>query len=218
MKVEADSNSAQIRLRPSRGSLQLFDAGNIAAACGRYGKSPMNDGARMAGVCNSVSRARTGANRNGLPVTRWTLNVDDLLTIGKQALASQPFSTLLGTELAGFSPGQAELRLPISPKLKQQHGFVHGGVLSYLADNALTFAGGSVLGTAVVTSEYKINYLRPAIGEVLIARASVIHSSKNQAVCRCEVWLVADGVEKLCAVAQGTIAKIGQASEVSPEP
>jgi len=42
--------------------------------------------------------------------------------------------------------GIAELKVAIKPELKQQNGFVHGGVISYAADNALTYAGGSVLG------------------------------------------------------------------------
>jgi len=139
--------------------------------------------------------------------------LDDLLQLGKQALASQPFSVFVGAELTGFSPGWAELTIPITPQLKQQHGFVHGGVISYAADNALTFVGGTVLGTAVVTSEYKINYLRPATGTALIARATVIYSSKTQAVCRCDVFVVDEGEERLCAVSQGTIARISQSSE-----
>ena len=139
--------------------------------------------------------------------------MDDLLQLGKQALASQPFSVLVGAELTGFSPGWVELTIPISPQLKQQHGFLHGGVISYAADNALTFVGGSVLGPAVVTSEYKINYLRPAMGTALIARATVIYSSKTQAVSRCDVFVVSEGKENLCAVSQGTIARIGQPSE-----
>lgn len=139
--------------------------------------------------------------------------MDDLLQLGKQALASQPFSALVGAELTGFSPGWVELTIPITPQLKQQHGFVHGGVISYAADNALTFVGGSVLGPAVLTSEYKINYLRPAMGTALIARATVVYSSKTQAVCRCEVFVVSEGEENLCAVSQGTIARISQSSE-----
>ena len=139
--------------------------------------------------------------------------MEDLLTLGKQILASQPFSALVGAELTGFSSGRVELTIPITPQLKQQHGFVHGGVIGYAADNALTFAGGSVLGPAVVTSEYKINYLRPAIGTVLIARATVIYSSRTQAVCRCDVFVVSEGKESLCATSQGTIARIGQSPE-----
>lgn len=139
--------------------------------------------------------------------------MDDLLPLGRQVLALQPFSVLVGAELTGFSPGWAELTIPITPQLIQQHGFVHGGVISYAADNALTFAGGSVLGPAVVTSEFKINYLRPAKGTVLIARATVIYASKTQVVCRCDVFVVDEDKENLCAVSQGTIARIGKPSE-----
>ncbi len=138
----------------------------------------------------------------------------DLLTLGKQVLASQPFSVLLGAEITDFSEGRAELRIPITDQLKQQHGFVHGGVISYASDNALTFAGGSVLGTAVVTSEFKINYLRPVIGNLLVARATVIHSSKSQAVCRCDVYISTEEGERLCATSQGTISRLGQSSDV----
>lgn len=139
--------------------------------------------------------------------------MNNLLQVGKQVLAAQPFSVLVGADLTNFAPGQVELTIPITPQLKQQHGFVHGGVISYAADNALTFAGGSVLGSAVVTAEYKINYLRPAVGSVLIARAVVIYASQTQAVCRGEVFVVGDGGEVLCAVSQGTIARIGRPAE-----
>ena len=138
----------------------------------------------------------------------------DLLQLGRRILAEQPFSVLLGAELTAFEPGHAELTLAVRREHMQQHGFVHGGVVSYLADNALTYAGGSALpGLGVVTSEYKINYLRPAIGETLIARASVHYAGKTQAVCRCDVFAVNKGEEKLCATAQGTIAPIGAAPQ-----
>ena len=90
---------------------------------------------------------------------------------------------------------------------------MHGGVISYAADNALTYAGGSTLGPGVVTSEFKINYVRPALGEFLIARATVVHSGKSQAVCRCDVFVSSQGSESLCATAQGTIARLGQPAE-----
>ncbi len=131
-----------------------------------------------------------------------------MLDPGRKILASQPFSVFLGAELTGLSAGAAELRIPIRPEFGQQHGFVHGGIVSYAADNALTFAGGSVLGTGVVTSEFKINYLRPARGELLVARATVVHHGKRQAVCRCEVYALENGNETPCAIAQGTIVRL----------
>ena len=133
-----------------------------------------------------------------------------MLAMGQQVLASQPFSVFLGTQLIAFNDEQVELHLPLRDELTQQNGFAHGGVLSYLADNALTFAGGAKLGPAVLTAEYRINYLRPAVGRQLIARASVIYAGKTTATCRCDVFCVSeDGVEKMCATAQGTIAKVG---------
>lgn len=133
----------------------------------------------------------------------------DFLQLGKSILTQQPFSVFLGTQVTVFKTGLVELVTPIRPEFKQQHGFVHGGVISYAADNAFTFAGGSALGTEVVTSEYKINYLRPARGESLIARAQVIYAGKSQAVCRCDIFSVIADEEVLCATTQGTIARLG---------
>jgi uncharacterized protein (TIGR00369 family) len=131
---------------------------------------------------------------------------------GREVLASQPFSVLLGAELSALRPGHCTLSLMLRDDLKQQHGMAHGGLLSYLADNALTYAGGTAMQVPVVTSEFKINYLRPGLGLRLEARADAVHVGKSQAVCRCEVFAVAaDGSEKLCALAQGTVAKLGEA-------
>jgi uncharacterized protein (TIGR00369 family) len=140
---------------------------------------------------------------------------DVFLAMGREVLAAQPFSMLLGAELFALTPGRCELHLPVTEQLLQQHGFVHGGVLSYAADNALTYAGGTSLRVPVVTSEFKINYLRPAVGERLIVRAHAVHTSKTQAVCRCEVFVCNGGEEKLCAVAQGTIAALPSGSDAA---
>jgi uncharacterized protein (TIGR00369 family) len=139
--------------------------------------------------------------------------MDDMLQIAGQILQTQPFSVLIGAEITAFSSGGAEITIPITPQLRQQHGFVHGGVISYAADNAISFAGGSVLGPAILTSEYKINYLRPAKGSLLVARAAVIHTGRFQAVCRCDVFSVEAGEESLCAVAQGTIVRTGRPAD-----
>lgn len=114
-----------------------------------------------------------------------------------------------------LSEGRAELGIPIRAELKQQHGFIHGGVVSYAADNALTFAAGSVLGAAVVTSEFKINYMKPARGDSLVARAMIVYRGRTQAVCRCDVFASERGTERLCAIAQGTIARLAAPSEGS---
>jgi uncharacterized protein (TIGR00369 family) len=136
---------------------------------------------------------------------------DLFLRMGREVLASQPFSGLLGTALTALRPGEVELQLVLRQELLQQHGFAHGGVVSYLADNALTYAGGTAMQVPVVTSEFKINYVRPALGDKLIARATAQAVGKAQSVCRCEVYVLSNGQEKLCALAQGTIVRLGEA-------
>lgn len=126
---------------------------------------------------------------------------------GQHVLVSQPFSRLLGTELRDLSEGYAELALQVREEFKQSYGFVHGGVVSYLADNCLTFAGATVLGHCV-TSEFKINYVMPSIGELLVAKSTVLSFALRQAVCECKVYVVRGRESILVAVALGTIVKI----------
>jgi uncharacterized protein (TIGR00369 family) len=129
------------------------------------------------------------------------------LELARRVLAAQPFSTLLGARLVAFGDGAATLELDVRDELRQQNGFVHGGVLSYAADNTLTFAAGAVAGARLLTAGFTIDYLRPARGEVLRARADVVRAGRSRVVCRCDLIMVdGEGAETLCAVAQGTIA------------
>ncbi|MFD7067022.1 PaaI family thioesterase [Streptomyces sp. NPDC059913] len=128
------------------------------------------------------------------------------LTAAQKVLDSQPFSGLLGARLTAFGNGAATLEVDIRPELQQQNGFLHGGVLAYAADNAITFAAGTTLGPKVLTGGFSIQYVRPGTGATLVARAEVAHTGRRQAVVRCELFAVAeDGEERLCAVAQGTV-------------
>lgn len=133
----------------------------------------------------------------------------DLMQLGQSVLGRQPFSLLLGAELLEFEAGRAVLAISVRDELLQQHGFVHGGVVSYLIDNAITFAGGSVLGENVVTAEFKVNYLRPALGQRLVATAVVESTGRRLAVCRCEVVSFGSDGGVRCAVGLGTIAALG---------
>lgn len=141
--------------------------------------------------------------------------MDELIEQARHILNSQPFSRLLGTVLEHIDAESVVLTLPLRDDLKQQNGFAHGGALSYLADNALTFAGAMGLGLSVLTSEFKINYVRPAMGNLLVARASSVYAGRTQAVCRCDISMRDSGIEKLVATAQGTITKVGDLKRTS---
>ena len=137
--------------------------------------------------------------------------MNEALELARRIINQQPFVQLLGMDITHAEPGKIEFRAPITHTLTQHLGFVHGGVLLSLADTAMSFAGGSVLGPQVVTSELKINFVRPAKGETLIARAEVVATSKRQCVVRCDVLTLEGDRETLVAVLQGTIALVSEA-------
>lgn len=125
-------------------------------------------------------------------------------------LAAQPFSTMMGTVLSQYDDARVTLELDLTPQHLQQHGYVHGGVQSYLADNALTFAGGQRLGPAVLTAGINLTYLRPAAGEKLIARPSVQAATSRSAVTQVEINAIKNGQEYVRSVGSGTISAMGK--------
>lgn len=131
--------------------------------------------------------------------------MDDLQAFARQVFETQNFSRFIGAELVTASASDVEMALTIQDHHKQQHGFVHGGVISYLADNAITFAGGLALGGNALTVEFKINYIRPGVGTRLVAIARPISAGKRMAVCQCEIYAIDGETRKLCALAQGSI-------------
>jgi uncharacterized protein (TIGR00369 family) len=136
------------------------------------------------------------------------------LAMAQKVLDSQPFSRLLGARITAFGNGQAVLEVDVREELHQQNGYLHGGLIAYAADNSITFAAGTTLGPAVLTGGFSVQYIRPATGVTLVARASVVHSGRRQAVARCDLFTVnADGDETLCAVAQGTVLSAPSAQQ-----
>ncbi|HEY1026982.1 MAG TPA: PaaI family thioesterase [Pseudomonas sp.] len=125
----------------------------------------------------------------------------------EQALAHSTFAQLLGAELLDFEPGRVSLQVHSRPDLCQHHGYMHGAVVGFMIDSGCAWAAASMVGD-VVTSEYKLNLLAPALGEKLICRAEVLRAGQRQAVCRADVFAVKDGQEKLVATGLATIARV----------
>jgi uncharacterized protein (TIGR00369 family) len=134
-------------------------------------------------------------------------------TIAQRTLDAQPFSALIGARLLEFGGGVATLEIPFRDDLSQQNGFFHGGLIAYAIDNTISFAAGTVLGVSILTSGITATYLRPA-NSTLTATATVVGSTRRQAVVRCEVWSDGpDGASRLVASGQGTVSVIGAPGE-----
>lgn len=129
-------------------------------------------------------------------------------------LASQGFMQLVGADIAAVAPGEVVLTLDRRPEVLQQHGFFHGGAIAFLVDNATTAAAGTLIDRAtqaVLTAEYKLNFVAPAAGERLTCRATVLKPGRSLTIVEARVTCGgrdADG--KLVAVALATIAGIAR--------
>jgi uncharacterized protein (TIGR00369 family) len=94
-----------------------------------------------------------------------------------------------GFRLAAAEPGRAVVRMRVTPRHRQVHGVVHGGILAALADTAGGLACYMLLprGTRLATVEMKINYLEAVERGLLEAEARVLRIGKNLAVVDCDV-------------------------------
>lgn len=124
------------------------------------------------------------------------------------AVRKSGFSNWLNVEPITVWEGESELFLQLRPEMTQHHGFAHGAIVGLMADNACAWAGASVAGD-VVTGSYTINFLRPAKGQALRAKGSVIKPGKRQVVVRADVWSENGEDAEHVATAQATIIPTG---------
>ncbi|WP_437358064.1 PaaI family thioesterase [Inquilinus limosus] len=116
----------------------------------------------------------------------------------------------LGASIRNIAPGAVEIALPASPSVSQQHGFVHAGAVSAIADTAAGYAALTLMppGAGVLTTEFKINLLAPAAGERILARGRVVKAGRTLTVAQTEVFAETAGSEKLVALLTATLMAI----------
>ncbi|HKB67205.1 MAG TPA: PaaI family thioesterase [Pyrinomonadaceae bacterium] len=126
----------------------------------------------------------------------------------KQSFALQSIMRLIGAELNLVEPGIVEITLPYRSDLAQQHGYLHAGIVTTIADSAAGYSAYSLMpaGAEVLSVEFKVNLLRPAQNKSFLARAEVIKPGRTLTVARADVFGVADsGDRELVATMLATI-------------
>lgn len=120
-------------------------------------------------------------------------------------LARAPFINDLGVKLVDAGEGWVETELEITERLRQQHGYVHAGVVSTLADHTAGAAASTLVpeGRSVLTAEFTIHLLRPA-GDHLRCRGEVVKLGKRLIVTQADVR----SLEAHCARYLGTMAVV----------
>ncbi|GIV95447.1 MAG: thioesterase superfamily protein [Herpetosiphonaceae bacterium] len=128
----------------------------------------------------------------------------------RASFARQKVMGTIGARLSSVLPGEVTIELPVQESLTQQHGFVHAGIVTTIVDSACGYAAFSLMpaDAAVLTVEYKVNFLSPAVGDVLIARGRVTKAGRTLTICSGDVFAVAEGREKLIATMLATIMTI----------
>src|SRR5215831_18199233 len=126
----------------------------------------------------------------------------------RTSFARQAIMQLIGANLGRVEPGFVEITLPYREDLTQQHGYLHAGIVSTIADSACGYAALSLMpsDSEVLTVEFKVNLLRPAKGVSFVARSGVIKAGRTLSVVTADVFAVSDsGEEQLIATMQGTM-------------
>jgi uncharacterized protein (TIGR00369 family) len=127
----------------------------------------------------------------------------------RASFARQKVMAKIGARLSKVTPGAVEIELPFGEDLTQQHGFLHAGIVTAIVDSACGYAALSLMpeNSEVLTIEYKVNFLSPAIGERFIARGEVIKPGRTVTVCKGDVLAVKEGKESAVAVMMATIMR-----------
>ncbi|HEY6967135.1 MAG TPA: PaaI family thioesterase [Burkholderiales bacterium] len=146
------------------------------------------------------------------PAARFQPQDPDFAARVRASFERQAAMRLIGARLVAVEPGYAEIEIDYRDDLTQQKGYVHGGVVGMIADSACGYAAYTLMpgSASLVTVEYKINLLAPALGARLRARGEVLKPGRSLSITRGEV-LTDRGVR--VAVIQETLMMLPDTSD-----
>jgi uncharacterized protein (TIGR00369 family) len=126
------------------------------------------------------------------------------------SFARQGLMKALGGRLRRVEPGCVEIELPYSDVVTQQHGYFHAAAIAAIADNAGGYAALTLMRSdeEVVAAEFKINLLRPAVGRLLVAEATVLRLGRALVVSQSTVRAMDADNWKTVAVMLQTNARV----------
>lgn len=135
----------------------------------------------------------------------------DLRETFERLTAARGFTKESGFRVRSFDDGFVALECAPKESLVQFMGYVHAGVVTGLADHAAGACYASVLpeGRACLTVELKINFMKPATGDMLVAEATALSRGASIGVVRSDVYAEKDGARTMVATALVTLKSIG---------
>src|SRR3569832_2240985 len=103
----------------------------------------------------------------------------------RESFGRQTFMTTLGAVMTEVERGRVTIELPARADLCQQHGFLHAGAVTSIADSACGYAALTLMSAdaAVLSVEFKVNLLAPAVGERMRATGRGLRAGRTLTVC-----------------------------------
>ena len=127
----------------------------------------------------------------------------------RASFARQGAMATLGAQLVDVAAGRVEIAMPIEPRLSQQDGFLHAGVVVAALDSACGYAALTLMPSAaeVLTVELKVNLLAPASGHSLVAEGEVVRAGRTLTVCRGDAHAEQEGERVHVATMLATLVR-----------
>ena len=137
----------------------------------------------------------------------------------RDSFARQTLMRTIGARIKALAPGTCEIELPFRRDLCQQHGFLHAGITTTIADSAAGYAAFSLMppGASVLTVEFKVNFMAPAKGERFLARGQVVRGGRTLLVAEAEVAAEEGGVRTPIAQMLATMMCLEGTADRPPE-
>ena len=125
----------------------------------------------------------------------------------RASFGRQAYMKAIGAELTKVASGSTEIRFRFAQRLTQQDGYLHAAVTAGALDSACGYAALSVgpERREVLSVEFKVNMLSPAVGQEFVARAQVKRAGRKTAVCTADLFSIREGREKLIATMLATM-------------
>ncbi len=128
----------------------------------------------------------------------------------RASFARQKAMETLGATISRVARGEVELTMPFQDALTQQHGFLHAGIVSAALDSACGYAAFTMMvpDAAVMTIEFKSNFLASASGDSFRFVGRVVKAGRTITVCEGHAWARSGAGEKLIATMTATLMAI----------
>jgi uncharacterized protein (TIGR00369 family) len=143
------------------------------------------------------------------------MNADNFLGLDfevriRTSFNRQQVMQLINARLEKIQPGEVHIQIPYDPKLTQQHGYLHAGIITTVLDSACGYAAYSLMppDTSVLSVEFKMNFLHPAKGAYFVGFGKVVKSGRTLTICSGEMHAFNQGESHQVALMQATMIAV----------